>query len=139
MQSVPGNYTQLRSQENTTHPDNPKAGGSFNPDGSLSGTLLEDAAATCSKFAFRRLNVVEAAVPEPDATEAWVSFQVGSWWGPLVFCFKQGITVRSMSPFQVHVTLLAPECFAGAQHGGGLGLSLQMGTFTQLCPLRIRA
>ncbi|KAK9845457.1 hypothetical protein WJX81_006883 [Elliptochloris bilobata] len=59
----------------TTHPENPAFGGSANPDGSPSSSLLEDADATCRKVAFRRLNIVRAHAPELDASEAWVTFQ----------------------------------------------------------------
>jgi len=59
----------------STHPENPAARGTFNADGTLSSTLLEDAAATCRRFAYRRLSIVRAPPPEPDAADAWVTFQ----------------------------------------------------------------
>ena len=66
---------QKLGQADTTHPENPAYGGSVNPDGSPSSTLAEDADATCRKIAFRRLSIVRAPPPEPDAAEGWVTFQ----------------------------------------------------------------
>ena len=68
-------YAHKLVQADTTHPENPAYGGSVNPDGSPSSTLAEDADATCRKTAFRRLSIVRAPPPEPDAAEGWVTFQ----------------------------------------------------------------
>jgi len=110
-QGVPG--CARGAQADSTHPENPAARGTFNADGTLSSTLLEDAAATCRRFAYRRLAIVRAPLPEPDAADAWVTFQARG--APGARAANAGR--RAPAP-RLGLAVVRPAC---EQRGGRLG------------------
>jgi len=103
-------------QADSTHPENPAARGTFNADGTLSSTLLEDAAATCRRFAYRRLAIVRAPPPEPDAADAWVTFQARGAPG------ARAATAGRRAPApRLGLAVVRPACVSGAEAGSGGG------------------
>ena len=61
-------------QEDTTHPNNPKAQGSTTPDGKHSSTYREDCAATFRTIAWQQLRVLGTEAGTND-DEQYVTFQ----------------------------------------------------------------
>lgn len=98
-------------QADTTHPENPAYGGSVNADGSPSSTLAEDADATCRKIAFRRLSIVRAPPPEPDAAEGWVTFQVREQQAKALKCIACPLAATSQG---------SAPCMCRSRSGDGL-------------------